>query len=159
MHSSCFKALHDRGSLRLKQAQSREFKATSLTLTCSHPPQLINWVRGMLSLASWPQTFIKNLAWHTRNKHMISELILQRLTDHAFVAPSHARDWHGHPFPPHGKLAQSFSLQWRIFWAFSRLVFKYSARCWPRGVTPRAKVASSGPSLASFLPTRYHSMT
>ena len=169
MHSSCFKALHDRGSLRLKQTQSREFKATSLTLTCSHPPQLIRWVRGMLSLAS-------------RQKQTHDQWTDSPETNgphHAFVAPSPARDWHGDLFPPHGRLAQSltmrptrtpsplwkFSLQWRIFWAFSRLVFKYSVRCWPevlsflRGGPPRAKVSSSGPNLALFLPTRHHSMT
>ena len=49
IHSSCLKALNDRGCLRLNQVLSREFKVKS-------PPQPSTCLRGMLSLANGPQT-------------------------------------------------------------------------------------------------------
>ena len=47
IHSSCLKALHDRGCLRLKQVLSREFKATSPPPPS--PTQRSTYLRGMLS--------------------------------------------------------------------------------------------------------------
>ena len=58
-----------------------------------------------------------------------------------------------------------FCIPVRIFWSVLRYVFKHWARCWReilcfrRGTPPRAKSASSGPSFASFLPSRRHSTT
>ena len=97
--SSCFKALHDRGSLRLKLALSREFKAISPTSpqpeTASQPS---TWVRGILSLANRPETFEEFGMINLKQTHYHWSDSQERLTDHTTLLqhpPLPPRDWHG----------------------------------------------------------------
>ena len=66
IHSSCLKAPHDRGCLRLNQVLSREFKVKSPP--CLPPPGLarawgkrFHWLMGLKRY--------KNLTWQTNGRH------------------------------------------------------------------------------------------
>ena len=117
MHSSCLKALHDRGCLRLKQVLSGEFKATSPPPDFLPHPSLagawgecFHWLIGL--------KHYKNLTWQAYGRH-------DECTDchskskgqyHTFAAhsPPPPRDWYGGPFPTRdGELAQELSLTMR----------------------------------------------
>ena len=116
IHSSCLKALNDGGCLRLNQVLSREFKVKS-------PP----WLPPPPSLArAWGECFhwpmglkrYKNLTWQTKGRRDqgTDSWLSQSKTNgrnHAFAAPSPARDWHWGPFPTRGELAQGLSLTMR----------------------------------------------
>ena len=102
IHSSCLKAPHDRGCLRVNQVLSREFKVKSRPwLPPSPPPPTSTCLRGMLSLVNGPQTLNKfdmSSQKQTWRVHWLS----QSKTNgqyHAFAAPSPLRDWHAGPFP------------------------------------------------------------
>ena len=122
IHPNCFKALHDRGCLRLKQAISREFKAkTSLWPdTPPPPPQPSKWVTAMLSLANRPQTLKAFGMTNFKQTHdECTDSPRARPMDHTTLLQpppppqTPAKDWHVGPFPPYGKLAQGLSLTMR----------------------------------------------
>ena len=117
IHSSCLRALHDRGCLRLKQVISREFKATSppSDFLPSPPRQPSTCLRGMLSLANGPQTLKEFDMTNLRQTWPVHWLSQSKTNGrhHAFSAPSPSKDWHGGPFPTHGELAQVLSLRMR----------------------------------------------
>ena len=106
IHSSCLKALHDRGCLRLKQVLSGEFKATS-------PPSPPDFLPHPSLAGAWGECFHwPNITriWHDKlTADMTSALTLPRF----FSTLPPPRDWHGGPFPNHGELAQGLSLTMR----------------------------------------------
>ena len=114
IHSSCLKALNDRGCLRLNQVLSREFKVKSPPWL-PPPPQPSTCLRGMLSLANGPQTLKEFDMTNLRQTWPVHWLSQSKTNGqhHAFSAPSPSKDWHGGPFPTHGELAQVLSLRMR----------------------------------------------
>ena len=129
-----YMVLHDRDSLRLKLALSRELKVTSqpppdLTLPRSRAHR---WGYPFIGQSAW--NLFKNLAWQTHRLKRIQDQWTEspeRLTEHTTLLqhPPPTRDWHGGPFPPHGKLAQGLSLTMRPTKTASPL-WKFSPQ-WP----------------------------
>ena len=80
IHSSCLKAPHDRGCLRLNQVLSRKFKVKSPPWL-PPPLQPSTCLRGMLSLANGLKRY-KNLTWQTKGRHdQCTDSPRARLTD------------------------------------------------------------------------------
>ena len=90
IHSSCWKALHERGCLRLTQVVSREFKATSPPYSPPPTPQRSTCLRGMLSLANGPQTLKEADLTSLRQTWRVHWLSQSKTNGqcHAFAAPS-----------------------------------------------------------------------
>ena len=117
IHSSCVKALHGRGCLRLKQVLGTEnLRPHHFPPWLSAPPQPSTCLKGMLSLANGPQTLKEFDMTNLRQTWPVHWLCQSKTNGqyHAFAAPSSPpRDWHGGPYPTHGELAQGLSLTMR----------------------------------------------
>ena len=155
IHSSCLKALSDRGCLRLYEVLKREFKVKSPPWL-PPPSQPSTCLRGMLSLANGPKTWIndrchvKNLTWQTKGRHdQWTDSPRARLTEGTTLSR------HGGPFPTHGGLAWELSLTMRPTRTASPPMFFLTA------VTRNLAIARflceySGPFWGMFLKIRLH---
>ena len=86
IHSSCLKAPHDRGCLRLNQVLSRKFKVKSPPWL-PPPLQPSTCLRGMLSLANGLKRY-KNLTWQTKGRHdQCTDSPRARLTEGTTLLP------------------------------------------------------------------------
>ena len=113
-----YMVLHDRGSLRLKLAKQRiegHITPAPWPDTASQPSTSLR-ISFHCGQSAW--NLFKNLAWQTHRLKRIQDQWTEspeRLTEHTTLLqhPPPTRDWHGGPFPPHGKLAQGLSLTMR----------------------------------------------
>ena len=152
IHSSCVKALHGRGCLRLKQVLDTENLRPHHPPPprLSAPPQPSTCLRGMLSLANGPQTLKEFDMTNLRPTWAVHWLRQSKTKGqyHAFAAPSPPRDWHGSPYPTHAELAQGLSLTMRPTRTASPLCF-FSPQ-WPENRLSPGSCAIAG-RIDSFL--------